>query len=375
MPKTLSRRKFISLMGNVVIGGGVLCVPAFGKQTKSEDDITSKIRNFNNNMTYRRVGETDINVSVFSLGTDNVNEEIFNRGIQMGINLIHTSTRYAGGKSIKAVANVIKGRREKVHIALKDNFKTIESALKMLGTNYVDFVMFNRHNADEFYKEIPEIRDKFFEWRDKGLVRYAGVTTHKQVGGCIDVALEAGFFSCVMPSFGPVQFMELKKQRNALREKKISIIAMKTKGELNSEIYRRHLKVVLSDPAVCTIIKGVQSFEDLENWASTAVLANATFLFGKVKENYAYLNSYSGCNLCGKCEEACPNNVATSDVVRCIRYYHDAEFSPGTAILEYRELGCEQSLLNCKMCGRCEEACPQSIPVRKELIRARRLLA
>jgi predicted aldo/keto reductase-like oxidoreductase len=373
MSKVLSRRNFIKLMGNAAIGGGVLCMPAFGKQTGNADGATSKIRNFNSNMAYRRIEKTDIDVSVFSLGDSN--EEILNKGLQMGINLIHTSTEYSKGKSIKAVANAIKGRREKVHIALKDNFKTIESALKILGTDYVDFVMFNRHNAEEFRKEIPEIRNKFFEWRDKGLARYAGVTTHKHVGGCIDVAIEAGFFSCVMPSFGPIQFMKLKKQRNALRENKISIIAMKTKGELDSKIYRRHLKVVLSDPAVATIIKGVQSFEDLENWTSAAALAGIGFMFRKTNENYAYLDSYSGCNLCGKCEEACPNDVVTSDVVRCIRYYHDAESSPETAALEFRELGCEQSLLNCKMCGRCEKACPQSISVRKELRRARNLLA
>jgi len=374
MSKTLSRRKFIRLMGNVVIGSGVLCVPAFGKQTVDTVGAASKIRNFNSDMAYRRVGETDVNVSVFSLGTGDNNEEILNKGIQMGINLIHTSTGYAKGKSIKAVANAIKGRRESVHIALKDNFESIESALEILGTGYVDFIMFNRHNAKEFHKEIPEIRTKFFEWRDRGLVRYAGVTTHKQVEGCLDVALEAGFFSCVMPSLSPLQFTEFKKQRNALKEKKISIIAMKTKGELNSEEYGKQLEVVLSDPAVCTINKGVQSFEDLENWTSTATLAGAGFLLRKVDENYAHLDSYSGCNLCGKCEEACPNNVVTSDVVRCIRYYHDAESSPKRAALEFRDLGCKQSLSNCKMCGRCEKACPQSIPVRKELRRAWSLL-
>ncbi len=159
--KTISRRKFIRLMGNVVLGGGVLCAPAFGKQTVDTGGNASKIRNFNSGMAYRRVGETDVNVSVFSLGTGDENEEILNKGIQMGINLIHTSTNYAKGKSIKAVANAIKGRREDVHIAIKDSFKSIESALEILGTDYVDFVMFNRHNAEDFHKEIPKIRNRF----------------------------------------------------------------------------------------------------------------------------------------------------------------------------------------------------------------------
>ena len=190
-------------------------------------------------MVYRRVGETDINVSVFSLGTGKNNEEIeiLKRGLQMGINLIHTSTGYLKGKSIRAVANTIKNRREKVHIALKDNFRTIESALEILGTDYVDFVMFNRHNAEEFRNEIPEIRNKFFKWRDKEIGSVCRAY-NSQTGrrGCIDVALEAGFFSCVMPSrLAPYRFMESQETTpNALREKKISIISMKTKGELDS---------------------------------------------------------------------------------------------------------------------------------------------
>ncbi len=100
----LSRRNFIKLMGNAAIGGGALCVSTLGKQTVNAEVAASKIRNFNSDMAYRRVGETDIDVSVFSLGTGENNEEILNKGLQMGINLIHTSTGYSKGKSIRSVA-------------------------------------------------------------------------------------------------------------------------------------------------------------------------------------------------------------------------------------------------------------------------------
>ena len=73
-------------------------------------------------------------------------------------------------------------------------------------------------------KELPEIKKKFLKWRDKGLVKFAGLTCHKQVPGCLDVAVEAGFFDCVMPSYGPELLKELKSQQEALRKKKISTV-------------------------------------------------------------------------------------------------------------------------------------------------------
>jgi predicted aldo/keto reductase-like oxidoreductase len=321
-------------------------------------------------MAYREIGETGVRVSIFSLGTGSCSEDVLKAGLGLGVNLIHTSTNYSMGQSIEKVANVIKGKTGLVHIALKDNFNSIEDALEKLGVKQVDFLMWNRHNAEAFRQEVPEIKKQFLEWRDRGLVKYAGLTTHKQVAECLDVALEAGFFSCVMPSYGPELLKQLKKQREALRKKKISVIAMKTRGELGDDEYVEQIATVLTDPVTATVNKGVQTIEELKSWCTASARVKTGFLNRRWHENYAQARDYQGCALCGKCEEACSHGVAAADIVRCIRYYHDAEKMPEVAAQEFRDLNCAASIGNCRQCGECEKACPQHIPVRKEILRA-----
>jgi predicted aldo/keto reductase-like oxidoreductase len=180
--------------------------------------------------------------------------------------------------------------------------------------------------------------------------------------------MEADFFTCVMPTYTPLKVKELAKQADALRKKNISIMAMKTKGELDSEAYPAQIRKLLTDPNVCTVLKGISSIDDLKAWLPAGAEAKTGFWMRKHYNRYA--GNYEGCGLCGKCEEACPNNVATANIIRCIRYYNDAEAAPEIAAYEFRELACHQTISNCEMCGACEDACPQGIPVRREIRRA-----
>ncbi|MFC1584485.1 aldo/keto reductase [Fibrobacterota bacterium] len=372
MTEHYSRRTFVKQMGKVGLGIGVSGLSGYAKPKGSgEDSLSAVIRNYNSSMSYREVGTSGIQVSAFSIGTGKTSLEILNAGLDRGINLFHTSTKYSLGQSIKHVAKAIKNRTDKVHIALKDNFSSLDKALKILGVKQVDFIMYNRHNAKELRKEMPDIKKSFLEWRDKGLVKYAGLTTHKQIGACLDVALKEDFFACLMPSMGPNLFTELKPQREAMRKKQISIIAMKTKGELETAEYPGQIAKVLSDPVIATINKGVGSLEDLETWSLAASRIKTGFLLRRLNGHLAGSRPYTGCGLCGRCEDACPNGVAAADIIRCIRYYHDAEQAPDMAAWEFNELRAGRSIMNCRQCGSCEAACPQRIPVRSEIMRAK----
>ena len=371
-----TRRTFVKQVVTAGVGIGIASVGAYGEnKEQKEKEQKKQIRNFKEGISYREVAKTGIYVSALSIGSGKCNRETLDAALKKGINFIHASTKYMEGQSIKTVGEAIKGRTDKVHLALKDNFSSIEETLGILGVKSVDFLMWNRHNADQFRQEIPAIKKQFLEWRDKGLVRFAGLTTHTMVKECIDIALEAGFFSCIMPSMGPEQFIALKTTREAIYKKGFSIISMKTKGELDSDAFRSQITTVLADPAVCTINKGILSIDDLEAWAPAAWNARSGFWMKRTLENRALARSYNGCNLCGQCQAACPNGVATADIVRCTRYYLDAERTPDVAREQFSELGGAQSLARCRLCGNCEKACPQGLAVRKELKRAATLWA
>lgn len=374
MKRKSNRRIFVKQMVTAGVGIGVAQLEAYAKKAKQkEEEAKKQVRNFKDGVSYREVGKTGIYVSALSIGTGKCNAETLDAAIKNGINLFHTSTNYMGGQSIITVGKSIKGRTDKVHIALKDNFNSIEEAFRILGVKNVDFLMWNRHNAEQFRKEIPSIKKQFMEWRDKGMVKFAGLTTHTMVKECINVALEAGFFSCIMPSLGPAQFTALKKEREAIYKKGLSIISMKTKGELDSTAFKSQIATVLSDPSVCTINKGILSIDDLNAWAPAAWNARSGFWMKRIRENRALARSYEGCNLCGQCQTACPNGVSTSDIVRCTRYYLDAEQTPDVALEQFNELNCMQALSHCKQCGTCEKTCPQGLSIRSELRRAFKL--
>jgi predicted aldo/keto reductase-like oxidoreductase len=366
-----SRRSFVKKLGVAGVGLTVLSNEIQAQVVDTLKNTTKNIRNFKPTMKYREVGKTGIYISAFSIGTTRGELEAISAGVDKGVNFIHTCPRYMNGRAMTMVAQAIKGRTDKVHIALKDPSESPEEMLKTLGITCADFIFFPRHDPDALKNELPEIRKKFMEWKDKGMVKFAGITSHKNMAGCIDVALTTDFISCVMPSYGPVQIKELEPQREALRKKGIGIIAMKTKGELDDAAYPAQITAALSDSNVASVLRGVKTLEELNSWTAAANAAK-TGLFDPIDRGFP-VDRYSGCSMCGSCDGACPNQVAVADIVRCVRYYHTAENDPALASEQFKEMELSKSLAQCTNCGLCDKACPQRIGVRNQLDQARRL--
>jgi len=135
-------------------------------------------------MLYRRLGKTDLNVSVVGVGTwqlggewgkkyeqSEVNQMI-NRADELGINLIDTAECYGDHTSERLVGNAVKGQRKNWIIATKfghqfhSNFertshfdaasvqKQLEESLRSLQTDYVDLYQFHSGSDEEFNNEF-----------------------------------------------------------------------------------------------------------------------------------------------------------------------------------------------------------------------------
>ncbi len=157
---------------------------------------TSKIRNYNGNMEYRRLGKTDLMVSAVCLGghsrsDDKERYEVVSRCLDAGMNYIDACTDGEVMRDSKA----LKGRRDRMYLALShcgnevrnENFRTAKKLLESLdgllkdsGEPYTDlwritcFEPGGRHTFDTSC-EIVEALEKA---KKAGKARHVGFSSH-----------------------------------------------------------------------------------------------------------------------------------------------------------------------------------------------------
>lgn len=155
-------------------------------------------------MKYRRLGKTDLKVSVVGVGTWQFGGEwgrrftqaeadaILGRAKELGINLIDTAECYGDHLSEKMVGQAIKGDRDSWIIATKfghkfhSNFNRserwqpqevvaqLEESLRALGTDYVDLYQFHSGSDEAFNQE--ELWAVLAEQVKVGKVRHVGIS-------------------------------------------------------------------------------------------------------------------------------------------------------------------------------------------------------
>jgi aryl-alcohol dehydrogenase-like predicted oxidoreductase len=153
-------------------------------------------------MLYRRFGNSDLKVSVVSLGTwamggthwgkakDRESIETIHKAVESGINLIDTAPVYGDGHSEKIVGKAIKGIREKVIVATKcgvhtrgDDFyfdlapaevgKEVETSLRRLDIEIID--LYQCHWPDK-NTPIEDTMEEMLKLRAEGKIRHIGVS-------------------------------------------------------------------------------------------------------------------------------------------------------------------------------------------------------
>jgi len=176
-------------------------------------------------MKYRRLGKTQMKVSVVGVGAWQLGGEwgknfeqaeadaMIDKAAEMGINLIDTAECYGDHLSEKLVGNAIKGGREKWIIAtkfghkFKPNFdrenlfgpaqvqKQLEDSLRALQTDYIDLYQFHS-GTDEMF-ETPGLWEMLQKQVESGKVRHLGISISSklasfyQVEKATDVGAEA----------------------------------------------------------------------------------------------------------------------------------------------------------------------------------------
>lgn len=379
------RRSFLrkSVIASVTAG---IAPAAYAANQEDAPSKNNNILNFSGDMRYRAVGDTGVSLSVISLG-GLVNEPPVNAyAIDHGVNLCHISTSYHGGESIKKLGELMKTHRDRVYIALKDNFLPHEftsvdddldkfkDVLDTLNTDYIDFLMFNRHDAES--ARDPQIEERFEALKEKGVVRYCGLTTHGDIKGSVAAGIDFGVYNLIMPVLNQPNLELLDAEMKRAHEKGMGFMGMKTmKGQNTEEMQMAYLKKLLVNPAVATVNKGIGSFSMFDNWLETTQQA-LSMSEDRALYKYAQANRANNCMMCDECHRACPDNVAISTVLRCKDYYWEETRDWQTAVGTYHELPAPARISDrCRDCTICEETCPNGIKIKERLYSAHQLFA
>ena len=145
-------------------------------------------------MKYRKLGKTDISVSVVALGCwpfagdatwgpqeDADSLATVDAALDMGVNFFDTAEGYGDGRSEEVLGKALSGRREKAVIATKaspanlaapDLIKACENSLERLRTDYIDYYQIHWPNPKI---DIAESMDAMEDLRRQGKVRAVGV--------------------------------------------------------------------------------------------------------------------------------------------------------------------------------------------------------
>ncbi|HEX3026560.1 MAG TPA: aldo/keto reductase [Clostridia bacterium] len=368
-------------------------------------------------MQYRKFGKLDVKVSSLGFGTmrlplnSNVDSDInepeairmLRHAIDNGVNYIDTAYPYHQGKSENLVAKALKdGYREKVLLATKlpvwlvkeysDFDKYLNEQLKKLETGQIDFYLLHSLSKKEWKKMIDlDVFKALENYKKSGKVKYIGFSFHD------DFETFREIIDAYDWDFCQIQYNYMDEHEQAGTEglryaasKNIGVVVMEpirgghlsanppdqVKEIWNSAPVKRSpaewaLRWVWNHPEVSVVLSGMSNIEQVEENIRVASAAEPESMtseeltiVGKVRDTYRGLTKISctGCRYC----MPCPFGVS---IPGNFNIYNDAFVYNILESKRKEYQGRESSKLaaNCHDCGKCEEACPQHLPIRKLL--------
>ncbi len=341
-------------------------------------------------VVYRTLGKTGLKVTGvgYGIGFKPV-PEVVARAIDMGINYYDTSRDYADSEEI--FSKVIKGKRDKIHIATKspsrkkdDILKDLDTSLKMLGTDYVD--IWHLHARDTPAAIPDEALEAMAQCKKSGKARFLGFSCHDP-NNMADFLIKSGVFDVMQTTYSfPIGGRYRDAAIKKLHDAGIGVIAMKVvvgltglnlKGFDNPPASKGEgplagIKWVLSNPAIGTTVPFMQRMSDLE--MNIRAMSEP---FTPADEKLLYVMNEQirpqYCRMCYQCKGQCPKGMPVTDVLRFLAY-NDFAGNYHQALANFRGLGKEIRDVRCGDCSECSIKCPNGVHVQDRLIRAQELL-
>ena len=409
--RDLNRREFLT-RGALGAAGAAM---AFGGLATPAAQAAPK-RIMKDGMAYRRLGRTELMVSEISLGgSPSPPPAVFAAALDRGINLADTSAAYGAGE--EQLGEMLKGRRDgfilctKFHPhrfedaeAKQRSIAAVEKALGRLQTDRIDIMCVHGAGAPEHCLKEGVV-EAFAQLKEEGKIRFTGLSNHRDAANVLPPIIESGHYDVVLLALSA--FMGRRRREgdekpeppsvhdNWLQESgaqvalesaqqhDVGIVAMKAMAggaRQNLEAYQTgettlpqaKLKWVLSQETVSSALSELRNFDILEeNLAvvgTTLSTDDEAMLRDHVRERSAHV-----CRMCGSCQRACPQRLPIPDVMRYVMY-HDEHGKKQRARRSYRRVSAAL-VASCVSCDGCVVTCPHGLDIPARLRYAHSILA
>jgi len=367
-------------------------------------------------MRYNEFGKTGIKMSKLGFGAmrlpmrgegdkreinDDLAIPLMQHSFELGVNYIDTAPYYCDKLSEGAVGRALKGYRDKVYVSTKnpientsadDWMKRLESSLKNLDTDYIDFYHFWGINLKGF-KEWEGLSDGPLQAAERakaqGLIKHLSFSYHDSPEN-LRYIIDSGRFESVLIQYN---LLDRSNEDNIAyaKEKGLGTVIMGPIGGgrlgVPSDIIRDLLKdrpastaemamrFVLANPNVDVSLSGMGTMEMLiENAAIAAKdghLSDAELdqVKAMMEENKKFAQLY--CTSCDYCKP-CPQDINIPHIFNMMnnhRVYGLTDHAKAAYAEMQRGEGWVKSAdaSKCIECGICETKCPQKLPIVKQL--------
>jgi uncharacterized protein len=366
-------------------------------------------------MQYRTSGKLGVEFSAVGFGSmrwpsEDACRRIIERGIDLGLNYVDTSTGYCNGQSEVWTGRAVKRRRREIYVSNKTQYgrapkadqvrAAIEKSLEAMELDYLDFYQFWGLDSTELVKEAVK-KGGFVEGVRKaqadGLVRQGLGFTFHGPPAAFRAAVDTGEFVSATVSYN---LLNRKEDDNiayaAAKGMAIVIMNPLAGGVLGLaglpffDFLREGgpgpangaLRFLLANPSITTGIVGFRAVEEVDQ-AAAAVQGSEKlgdeYRQGLLRRIEALkLPEGHFCTGCNYCKD-CPKGVNVSKFMQAMRdfevYGVERERLTEWIWSKYPHQDPVAQLDACTACGNCEGKCPQHLKIIETIGRGKAALA
>ena len=325
--------------------------------------------------------------------------------LKAGFNYFDTAHGYHGGESEKAIKTCLTSRHARDSYVLTDKLSThhftkqedirplFQSQLDACGVEYFDYYLMHAQSADIFAKyKRCRAYETALEFLNEGRIKHFGISFHDKAAALEQILAEYPQIEVVQIQFNYLDYddpgVESRKCYEVCRKYGKPIIVMEPcKGghlvnmpsEISAVLEDLHggssasyaIRFAAGFPGIMMVLSGMGSMDmmlDNISYMKDFQPLNETeqAAVKKVCELFRAQNMIS-CTACRYCTDGCPKQILIPDLFACMnakRTFNDwnADYYYGTVHTIHNGKASD-----CIKCGKCEEICPQHLPIRRLL--------